>query len=136
MQQLSSLNTVSAFPNTMKAIEKSARDPSVKSGEFNLFGDDGFGFEDVLEAVNPLNYIPGVSTLYKEASGASVSPAISLASGALLGGPIGFLVAALSTGFELATGNSPAGTLIAMFSEDTPPATKVASLYQNAYKLT
>lgn len=134
MEQLSA--THSNSPHDLKPMARAARDPNVPSGEFNLFGDDGLGFEDVLDALNPLQHIPVVSSLYREASGDGISPIVSMASGALLGGPLGFLVAALSSGFELATGDSPAGHLFAMFSEDTPSPTKVASLYQNAYKLT
>jgi hypothetical protein len=136
MQQLSAMNSPSTYPSTMKAMVRSALDPNVKSGAFDLFGKEGFGFKDIVDAVNPLQHIPGVSSLYREATGDGVSPAISLASGALLGGPVGFLVAAISTGFELATGDSPVGHLFAALTEEKPAAVQVASLYQKAYKLT
>ncbi len=57
------------------------------------------GFGDVLEALNPLQYLPGVGTIYRHATGDSVHPALRIAvAGAasfLLGGPIGLAVAML-----------------------------------------
>jgi hypothetical protein len=55
------------------------------------------GFRDVLEALNPLQYLPGVGTIYREATGDSVHPALRIAvAGAasfLIGGPIGLAAA-------------------------------------------
>jgi hypothetical protein len=55
------------------------------------------GFGDVLAALNPLQYLPGVGTIYREATGDSVHPALRVAvAGAasfLFGGPIGLAVA-------------------------------------------
>lgn len=131
MEQLSALNNqVSAYPNPMKAMERSARDPNVVSGDFNL------DFEDVLQVVNPLNYIPGVSTLYQASEGSGkLSPLISLVSGAVLGGPVGLALSAISTGIEMATGATPVGHVLSMFTENTATPLRAASAYENARKL-
>lgn len=54
-----------------------------------LFGEDGFGFKDVLDLVNPLQHIPVVGNLYRKLTGDVLAPAIRVAGGALFGGPLG-----------------------------------------------
>jgi hypothetical protein len=55
-----------------------------------FFGPDGFGFDDFLDLVNPLQHIPIVSTIYREITGDEISPGARLFGGALFGGPVGF----------------------------------------------
>ncbi len=80
-------------------------------------------FSDVLEFLNPLNHIPVVSQLYHQATGEKPSAVGSLVSGALLGGPIGFAVAAVGAVFEEATGQSVIGAML-------NPATETEGLSQ------
>lgn len=60
-------------------------------------------FHDVLEAVNPLQYLPVIGTIYRVATGDDGSPtlrtAVSLIGGVLMGGPVGLLT---SIGGQLA----------------------------------
>lgn len=77
-----------------------------------LFGDDGFGFRDVLDLVNPLQHIPIVGNVYRELTGDTLAPGIRVAGGALFGGPIG---AALSVAGLMIDGARD-GT-----AADTPP---------------
>ena len=55
------------------------------------------GFHDVLSALNPLQYLPGVGMIYPELTGDYVHPALKIAvAGAasfLIGGPIGLVAA-------------------------------------------
>jgi hypothetical protein len=53
-------------------------------------------FLDLIDAVNPLQHIPLVSTIYRNVSGDSISDVPKFIGGALYGGPIG-LVAALGS---------------------------------------
>ena len=53
-------------------------------------------FLDLIDAVNPLQHIPLVSTIYRNVSGDSISDVPRFIGGALYGGPIG-LVAALGS---------------------------------------
>ena len=53
-------------------------------------------FLDLIDAVNPLQHIPLVSTIYRNLSGDSISDVPKFIGGALYGGPIG-LVAALGS---------------------------------------
>lgn len=54
-----------------------------------LFGEDGFGFDDLVDAINPLQHIPVVSSIYRWLTGDEISPGARMAGGALFGGPIG-----------------------------------------------
>lgn len=119
-------------PHKMKPIEHSARDSDTPCGG----GDCGDIFEAFLDTINPLQQIPGVSTLYRAASGDGISTVARLAGGALFGGPIGFIASAINAGIEAATGADIGGHLMAMFSEK--PETTVAaatSAYGKAAKL-
>mgnify|MGYP003316148390 CR=1 FL=1 len=53
-------------------------------------------FLDILDAVNPLQHIPLISSIYRKVSGDSISDVPKFVGGALYGGPIG-LVAALGS---------------------------------------
>jgi len=55
-----------------------------------FFGEDGFGFDDFLDLINPLQHIPIVSTLYRDLTGDEISPGARILGGALYGGPVGF----------------------------------------------
>jgi hypothetical protein len=58
-------------------------------------------FSDVLSALNPLQYLPGVGTIYRAITGDSPSEPVrvvgSIIVGGLLGGPIGAAISAVSS---------------------------------------
>ena len=60
-----------------------------KSTDFNMFGKDGFTFFDMLDIINPLQHIPGVSFLYRKITGDTIDPGSRIIGGTILGGPIG-----------------------------------------------
>lgn len=74
-----------------------------------LFGEDGFGFDDLLDVINPLQHIPILSSLYRWITGDEIAPAASLAGGALFGGPIGLAGAAANVAIREATGEDLGG---------------------------
>lgn len=119
-------------PHRAKPIERSARDGDVPCGG----GDCGDIFEAFLDTINPLQQLPGVSTLYRAASGDGISTIARLAGGALFGGPIGFIVSAVNAGIEAATGADVGGHLMAMFGgEETTKVAAATSAYGKAAKL-
>lgn len=65
-----------------------------------LFGDKGLQFRDLLDIVNPLQHIPGVSQVYRKLTGDEIKPAMALAGGALFGGPIGAAMSAAGLALE------------------------------------
>lgn len=57
----------------------------------------GISFGDVLDAINPLQHIPVVSSVYRAATGTAISGFAQIAGGALFGGLAGGLVSGLVT---------------------------------------
>lgn len=80
----------------------------------SLFGGDGFSFKDIIDSVNPLQQVPIVGSLYRSLSGDTISAASRLAGGALLGGPVGLLAAAVSAGVDALTGGDIGENMFAM----------------------
>ncbi len=73
-------------------------DTSGQSSEQSLFGEDGFSFSDILDAVNPLQHIPLISTFYRESTGDDIAVAPRVMGSTLYFGPLG-LVGALANVF-------------------------------------
>jgi hypothetical protein len=69
------------------------------------FGDDGFGFDDVVDMINPLQHIPIVSTLYRALTGDKIDVASRLVGGTLYGGFFGLMGAAINAAVEDSTGH-------------------------------
>jgi hypothetical protein len=85
----------------------------------------GFSFHTLLSALNPLQYLPIVGTIYRAATGDVIPDAVryagSMLASGLLGGPIGLLSnIALIVG-EKATGIDPEKIIADQFHK-TPPA--------------
>lgn len=82
-------------------------------------GDDEASFWDFLDVINPLQHIPIVNNLYREATGDKIGVAARLIGGTLFaGGPIGFATAAANCMLEESTGNDAGGHLLALFRDD------------------
>ena len=90
------------------------------------FGDDGFSFFDILDAINPLQHIPVVSSIYRAITGDEIAPGPRMAGGAIFGGPIGFVASLLNSAIEEVSGYDVGEHLIAMFEEDAPDTTAIA----------
>lgn len=89
-----------------------------KESRVGLFSENIPSFEDVLDAINPLQQLPVISSLYRAESGDGISIVSRLLGGALFGGPIGFLVAAVNAGIEAVTGSDVGEHMIAMFESE------------------
>jgi len=101
------------YPSGNQRQEQLAARPS--AAELGLLKSDGmFSFGDLIDLVNPLQQMPIVGSIYRSLTGDTISTGARLAGGFLMGGPIGFMVAAINAGFEAATGDDIASTMIAM----------------------
>jgi hypothetical protein len=74
--------------------------------------DDNLGFSDVLDILNPLQHIPLVGTIYREATGDTIKPAEQLVGDLIYGGLTGTLLlsgvaSVASLAFEQQTGKEP-----------------------------
>jgi hypothetical protein len=71
----------------------------------------GFSFHDFLSAINPLQYLPVVGTIYRAVTGDVIPEALreagSLLVSGLMGGPIGLGINIVTTLAEKASGIDP-----------------------------
>ncbi|MGQ9370172.1 hypothetical protein [Azospirillum sp. ST 5-10] len=88
-----------------------AKDRSTAEADTVPAESPGIGFEDVLDAVNPLQQLPVVSAVYRETTGDTISIPSRLAGGLLFGGVAGLIGSAAMVLFEEATGDSVLGHL-------------------------
>jgi hypothetical protein len=110
----------------VRASEMAAKAATFE-GSAGLVGEDGLTWRDVVDAINPLEHIPFISTLFNEMMDHTPSPASQIAGGTLLGGPLGFLVGIANVAFQQQTGKGVGGTLLAALTgEDSAPAQHVA----------
>jgi hypothetical protein len=88
----------------------------------------GFSFHDFLSAINPLQYVPVVGTIYRALTGDVIPEALrqagSLLFSGLLGGPIGLGINIATTLAEKATGIDPEKIVTAALN--SPPAAVIA----------
>ena len=77
------------------------------------WGPDGFGFDDFVDIINPLQHLPFVSTLYREFTGDTIAPAARTAGGALYGGPAGLIAGVANVIFEAEHGSDIGATMVA-----------------------
>ncbi|MDF1734470.1 MAG: hypothetical protein P1U37_04235 [Minwuia sp.] len=82
--------------------------------------EDGFGFLDILDAVNPLQHIPIVSTLYREATGDEIGNPARIAGGFLFGGVLGLVSSVANAIIDETTGKDLGGHLMGLAGGDDP----------------
>lgn len=82
------------------------------------------GFSDFLAALNPLQHLPVVGTIYRAATGTTIPAPLRVVGGFLLGGPIGAVASAVGAAaeeiFARSLGERPG-------APGAPPATAVAA---------
>jgi hypothetical protein len=94
--------------------------------EKEVFGEDGFTFKDLLDVINPLQHIPGVSTLYRDMTGDDISPASRIGGGALFFGPIGAAISTANVIVDKATGKDVGEHVMAAFVDEENDGTILA----------
>lgn len=101
-----------------------------KPGQTSEFwGKDGFGFDDFVDLINPLQHIPVVSHIYRAMTGDEIAPGLRMVGSALLGGPLGLAATGASMiaeqemgGTALASTASPAVPIKQASAASLPPA--------------
>ncbi|TNE37359.1 MAG: hypothetical protein EP348_05880 [Alphaproteobacteria bacterium] len=106
------------LPNAPVARYESAPADTQGKGDSESFGKDGFGFNDFLDIINPLQHIPGVASVYREITGDEISPGARMIGDTIYGGGIGFVAGLLNSAVEQATGKDIGGNVIALFGGD------------------
>ncbi len=101
-------DTLSAGPRGKVELKSGDKDKETQGvadqKSFSLFGDDDVSFWDVLDVFNPLQHIPLLNSVYREATGDQIKPAAKLLGGALFGGLYGLGTAVIDVGIEGLTG--------------------------------
>jgi len=77
-------------------------------------GEEGFGFFDLLDMINPLQHLPLVNIAYRKITGDEIKPISSIVGGALYGGPVGAASNVISHVIEDGTGKSPVENVLSM----------------------
>lgn len=91
-------------------------------------------FADLIDIVNPLQQLPVIGPIYRAISGDEIATGSQLAGGFLFGGPVGLMAAAISAGFEAATGGF-GEHLLASAIGDKAEQRHAAAAYQKTSQL-
>lgn len=122
-------------PSPAAVATATAAAPSSSGPHESVWGRDGFGFDDLVDVVNPLHHLPIVGQVYRGLSGDEVGMLPRIAGGLLFGGPFGAATSIVAAGIEAGTGKGPAAHALALLQGDDappvppPPAGRVARAY-------
>lgn len=127
-----SITPLPFYPSTQAAEEQSAgiRDPIVDPDD-TVDETQELTFADVLDILNPLQHIPGISSVYRALTGDEIAPGPQLAGDLLYGGPAALLSAGARALFEEASGvkaDSLVASALGVDEAAGPPETKVADV--------
>lgn len=103
IKQPDTLTNASTLIATASAISSSTLIEKVS--EYS-FGGNGLDITDGFDAVNVLQHIPVLSSIYQEATGDTLSAAAKLSGGFIYGGALGLTLSAADLVIEYATGSS------------------------------
>lgn len=96
-----------------------------KQAEFWSPGQDA-SFDEVLNSINPMHHIPVVSTIYRAVTGDTIGFGPRLIGAAILGGPVGLIIAGITAFIEEMSGGTISEHVAALFegpTGDGEPAT-------------
>jgi hypothetical protein len=77
----------------------------------------GLSWDDVQDALNPLQHVPVIGTIYRALTGDDIAPAARMAGGTIYGGPLGFMTSLANVVMEEATGSDIGQNVLAMFDQ-------------------
>jgi hypothetical protein len=118
----------SASPAALLALQQGGKASASNESDIEkeVFGKDGLTFKDFLDVINPLQHIPGVSTLYREMTGDEISPASRIGGGALFFGPVGAAISTANVIVDKATGKDVGEHVLAAFIDEENDGTILA----------
>ncbi|ARJ66475.1 hypothetical protein WV31_12755 [Magnetospirillum sp. ME-1] len=108
--------------NAVTAAEAARARANPDAKQLTMFaeGDEEMSFWDFLDVINPLQHIPIVNNLYREATGDKIGVAARLVGGTLFGGPLGLIASAANCILEESTGHDAGGHVLALFRDEDP----------------
>jgi hypothetical protein len=118
-----SVSSTSSIESLIPTLPSENAATAVSTSKLHMFGadDDSPSFWDLLDVVNPLQHIPIINHLYREATDDKIGVGARLVGGALFSGVLGLAGAAFNCVLEESTGNDVGGHILALFRDD--PAT-------------
>jgi hypothetical protein len=101
--------------------------PAPEDGKSHLWAQKGFRFHDLLDAINPLQHLPGISTVYRWITGDSIGNIPRIVGDALYGGIPGFISGLFGVLLKEETGKDVGEHVVATLfggsgSEPAPPS--------------
>jgi hypothetical protein len=101
--------------------------PAPDDGKPHLWGQNGFQFHDLLDAINPLQHLPVISTVYRWITGDTIGNIPRVVGDALYGGIPGFVSGLFGVLLKEETGKDVGEHVVATLfgdsnSSTTPPA--------------
>ncbi|MFZ4124850.1 MAG: hypothetical protein ACOYJ2_02105 [Rickettsiales bacterium] len=115
------------YPDTHQArntdISEGTSGKTLAKNETKSGADTEYSFWDFLDLINPLQHIPIINTMYREATGDTIKPEMKLAGGAVVGGVFGFVASLADVIFEQETGKDIGSTMVAAVFGDEKTAT-------------
>lgn len=83
---------------------------------------DDFGFEDMLDMINPLHHIPIISTIYQDLTGDTISAPAKIVGGGLFGGVTGLAGSLIDAIIEEVSGLDIGHHVLALFNGEADEA--------------
>lgn len=101
--------------NYMPQGPQTASDANTAAPDIAYDGEDkGFGFNDLLDIINPLQHLPVIGTFYRNMTGDTIKPLSNMVGAALFGGPIGAATGAINLAFKEGTGKDLAENALSL----------------------
>jgi hypothetical protein len=109
--------TLSVLPSTTSITQPavSGGSPDAKPAKAK----QSLGFSDLLAAINPIQHIPIVGSIYRAITGDTMSPTAEVVGGALFGGIIGAVTSLADVVFAQATGKNVGDTVLSWLGFDS-----------------
>ena len=104
-------------PVQQLALTPSETKSGGEDGGFQPFGEDGLGFFDFLDIINPLQHLPFVGPMYREWTGDDLAAAPRMMGSTLYFGPIGLVGSAIDVVLEELTGDDLGGNIMSALGE-------------------
>lgn len=87
--------------------------------------EEPFGFNDLIDMINPLQHIPLINTVYRYLTHDTIKPVSQAVGGTIYGGPLGAAASLVNIIVKEGTGRDIAGNLTALaFNSERLPAAK------------
>lgn len=102
--------------NSPQYVPAAQNEDGESVAENPAFGEDGFGFDDFLDIINPLQHIPVISSLYREITGDEINPGSRMIGGTIFGGGIGLAISFVNSAIEDGTGKDVGEHVLGLFS--------------------